>query len=167
LSTEFSRIFLVATKPRSKAKSETAIAAEFGARLRSARQRLGLTLKDVSDRSGSSIAYLSDLERGLLKNPTLETLTSLASALDVSLNDLLGVDELGDEGGFPASLERFAKLPQFVEETSRDAKSRRISELDLRRAWLRALDRIDVYGDRPQSESDYLFIWEAIRRVLR
>jgi transcriptional regulator with XRE-family HTH domain len=157
----------VVTKSRSKAKAETAIAAEFGARLRSARQRLDLTLKDLSDRSGSSIAYLSDLERGLLKNPTLETLTSLASALDVSLNELLGVDDQSGQERFPAALERFAKLPQFLEETARDAKRRKLSELDVRRAWLRALDRIDIYGDRPESESDYLFIWEAIRRVLR
>jgi transcriptional regulator with XRE-family HTH domain len=157
----------LSTKPGSKAKSETAVAAEFGARLRGARRRLGLTLKDLSDRSGSSIAYLSDLERGLLKNPTLETLTGLASALGVSLNELLGVNERGGQERFPASLEQFAKLPQFTDETARDAKRRKISEDDLRRAWLRALDGIDIYGARPDSESDYLFIWEAIRRVLR
>jgi transcriptional regulator with XRE-family HTH domain len=143
------------------------VAAEFGARLRSARQRLGLTLKDVSDKSGSSIAYLSDLERGLLKNPTLDTLTGLASALDVSLNELLGVEDRDGPERFPASLERFAALPQFIDETERDAKRRKIRDEDLRLSWLRALNAIDVYGARPESESDYLFIWEAIRRVLR
>ncbi|WP_421118587.1 helix-turn-helix domain-containing protein [Aquihabitans daechungensis] len=142
------------------------MATEFGARLRGARQRLGLTLKDVSEKSGSSIAYLSDLERGLLKNPTLDTLTGLASALGVSLNELLGVDESEAGDTYPAALERFADLPQFLAETKLEAKRRKISEDDLRRAWLRALSGIDIYGIRPKSESDYLFVWEAIRRVV-
>src|SRR3546814_17027158 len=38
----------------------------------------GLTLREVSERSGVSIPYLSDLERGVLVNPTLDTLKKIA-----------------------------------------------------------------------------------------
>jgi hypothetical protein len=42
-----------------------------------------------------------------------------------------------------------------------------VSEEDLRLAWLRCLSTIEIFGQRPATESDYLFIWEAIRRALR
>src|SRR5687768_11859597 len=53
--------------------------------------QLGRTLREVSDTSGVSLTYLSDLERGVLTNPTLDTLRRLAEALGVSLNEILGV----------------------------------------------------------------------------
>src|SRR2546423_15256362 len=78
----------------------------FGARLRKARMAQGLTLRDLSNESKVSIAYLSDLERGVLGNPTLDTLRAIASALNVSLNELLGVDERGGrQARYPKALE--------------------------------------------------------------
>ncbi len=44
------------------------------AKLKSERQRQGLTLADISDRSGLDVGLLSRLENGKVVNPTLATL---------------------------------------------------------------------------------------------
>ncbi|MDE1896357.1 MAG: helix-turn-helix transcriptional regulator [Rhodospirillales bacterium] len=59
------------------------------ARLRKAR---GLTQEEVEARSGVSQQYLSSLERGR-RNPTVITLYELARVLEVTVADLLQVDE--------------------------------------------------------------------------
>ena len=50
---------------------------QLGKRMRARRAELGLTLAQVADRSGISLPYISNLERGR-GNPTLEALTKLA-----------------------------------------------------------------------------------------
>ena len=59
------------------------------ARLRKAK---GLTQEEVEARSGVSQQYLSSLERGR-RNPTVITLYELAQVLEVSVADLVRVDE--------------------------------------------------------------------------
>jgi transcriptional regulator with XRE-family HTH domain len=51
------------------------------AKLQRERQRQGLTLSEVSDRSGLDIGLLSRLENGKVVNPTLTTLWRYADAL--------------------------------------------------------------------------------------
>jgi transcriptional regulator with XRE-family HTH domain len=59
------------------------------ARLRKAK---GLTQEEVEARSGVSQQYLSSLERGR-RNPTVITLYELALVLEVSVVDLVRVNE--------------------------------------------------------------------------
>ena len=68
-----------------------AAAAAFGARLKAARNAEGLTLREVSERSGLSITYLSDLERGELQNPTLKALEAIGRAVATPLNESSGL----------------------------------------------------------------------------
>ncbi len=51
------------------------------AKLKSERQRQGLTLADISERSGLDVGLLSRLENGKVVNPTLATLWRYADAL--------------------------------------------------------------------------------------
>src|SRR5205807_7368526 len=105
-----------------KAQAPLEAATDFGTRLRRARSDRGKTLRDVSLASGISIAYLSDLERGVLVNPTLDTLRAVGKALGVSLNELLGVEE---ETSAPSSyrppLEEFRQYPHFRAALEEDA----------------------------------------------
>ena len=55
-----------------------------GARIRRRRQEQGLTLSQVSDQTGLNIGYLSQVETDKA-SPSLETLASLAAALDVPI----------------------------------------------------------------------------------
>jgi transcriptional regulator with XRE-family HTH domain len=62
--------------------------AALGARLRELRLAQGLKLAALADRSGVSLAYVSEEERGR-KLPSLEVLDRLAGALGLSVLDAL------------------------------------------------------------------------------
>jgi DNA-binding Xre family transcriptional regulator len=65
--------------------------------LRGFRERLGLNLTDVSERSGIDRATLSKLETGKVPNPTVSTLRAVAHALNKRLSWLL-IDEPAGAG---------------------------------------------------------------------
>jgi transcriptional regulator with XRE-family HTH domain len=64
-------------------------------RLRRVREERGLTLTEMSERTGISKSTLSRLENGQRK-PSLELLLPLAQAYRVPLDDLVGAPEVGD-----------------------------------------------------------------------
>jgi transcriptional regulator with XRE-family HTH domain len=64
-------------------------------RLRQIRAQRGLTLADLSTRTGISKSTLSRLETGQ-RRPTLELLLPLAQAYQVPLDDLVGAPDVGD-----------------------------------------------------------------------
>lgn len=139
---------------------------QFGERLRRARRRQGMTLREVAEASKVSVAYLSDLERGVLKNPSLDKLTAIASALGVSPNDLLGMPS---PARFPApmALEEFAGSHSFRDALLVDAPSMGVPPGELGVEWMRILGQIRLFGRTPPTASDYAFLFEAMRRALR
>lgn len=64
----------------------------LGERVRVLRRERGLTLDVLAGRSGVSRAMISKLERGE-KNPTLVVAAKVAEGLEVSLSQLVGVEE--------------------------------------------------------------------------
>lgn len=68
---------------------------QVGLRLRQLREERGLSLSGLARQSGAGKATLSELEAGR-RNPTLETLYALTTALGVPLSAVLT-----DEGGTP------------------------------------------------------------------
>lgn len=84
----------------------------LGALLRAQRKAADLTLRDLSERTNVSNAYLSQLERGL-HEPSLGVLTAIASALGVPLESLLaraGMLERSDGDGEPHGRETEAAI---------------------------------------------------------
>jgi transcriptional regulator with XRE-family HTH domain len=71
------------------------VLASLPARLRSERERLGLTLDAVAGLTGLSKAHLSRIESGE-RQPTIASLLTLAEALDVKVGALFGEDS-GDD----------------------------------------------------------------------
>ncbi|MDN5765572.1 MAG: helix-turn-helix domain-containing protein [Humibacillus sp.] len=61
----------------------------YGRLIRRLRSRQGRTLTDVARRAGVSVAYLSEIERGL-KEPSSEVLEAVCTALDSSITHLVG-----------------------------------------------------------------------------
>ena len=59
----------------------------LSARLKALRQRSGKKLINLSDETGLSVSYLSDIERGRT-NPSLETCAKLAKVYKVTLAQL-------------------------------------------------------------------------------
>jgi transcriptional regulator with XRE-family HTH domain len=66
-----------------------------GPRLKQVRAQRGVTLTDVSERTGISTSTLSRLENGQ-RRPSLELLLPLAQAYRVPLDELVGAPEVGD-----------------------------------------------------------------------
>ena len=60
----------------------------LGATIRSHRKRLGLTQKQLADKTGLDHSYLSEVERGL-RNMTTKNLFRITAALDCKLTVLL------------------------------------------------------------------------------
>lgn len=62
----------------------------FGARLRELREERGESQRSLADLTGSTHAYISQMERGL-KVPTLTMIIRLAVALNCGVADLVDV----------------------------------------------------------------------------
>lgn len=62
----------------------------LGKLLQSARKRAGLTQQELCQRAGLSYSTLAKIERGAIKSPSIFTIQSIATALNTSLNDLMG-----------------------------------------------------------------------------
>ncbi len=59
-------------------------------KIRRLRQKKGLSLKDLAEKSGLSHSYLNEIEKGK-KYPKVEKLLGLAQALDISIDELVSV----------------------------------------------------------------------------
>jgi transcriptional regulator with XRE-family HTH domain len=68
---------------------------QVGSRLRAIRAQRGITLMELSARTGISKSTLSRLENGQ-RRPSLELLLPLAHAYRVPLDDLVGAPDVGD-----------------------------------------------------------------------
>src|ERR1700759_2606604 len=66
----------------------------LGARVRSLREAMDLSLRDLAERSGVSAPMLSQVERGET-SPTLQVATRIAHGLELRLSQLLRLDEGG------------------------------------------------------------------------
>jgi transcriptional regulator with XRE-family HTH domain len=78
----------------SKSSNGTTVTADgaVGSRVRSLREAMDLSLRDLADRSGVSAAMLSQVERGDT-SPTLAVAEKIAAGLDLTLSQLLRLDE--------------------------------------------------------------------------
>jgi XRE family transcriptional regulator, regulator of sulfur utilization len=66
----------------------------IGPRVRALREAMDLSLRDLAERSGVSAPMLSQVERGTT-SPTLAVAARIATGLDLSLSQLLRLDEDG------------------------------------------------------------------------
>jgi XRE family transcriptional regulator, regulator of sulfur utilization len=70
----------------------TASAPEVGSRVRALREHMGLSLRELAARTGVSAPMLSQVERGDT-SPTLAVASRIAAGLDLTLSQLLRLDE--------------------------------------------------------------------------
>lgn len=73
----------------------------LGKRLQTARQAAGLTQQALCQRANLSYSTLAKIERGAIKSPSIFTIQSIAAALDVSLEELLGSPGAGPDQSRP------------------------------------------------------------------
>ncbi len=63
----------------------------MGEQLQAARLKAGLTQQSLCQKAGLSYSTLAKIERGAIKSPSIFTIQSIAAALGVSLDELVGV----------------------------------------------------------------------------
>ena len=86
---------MTAKSPPAEGEQATALSASvLGARVKALRESAGLSLRDLTDRSGVSAPMLSQVERGET-SPTLTVAARIAAGLDLRLSQLLRLDEGG------------------------------------------------------------------------
>jgi transcriptional regulator with XRE-family HTH domain len=73
---------------------DTGSVTAIGGRVHALREAMGLSLRDLAERSGVSAPMLSQVERGET-SPTLQVATRIATGLDLRLSQLLRLDEDG------------------------------------------------------------------------
>ncbi|WP_064091688.1 helix-turn-helix domain-containing protein [Rossellomorea aquimaris] len=61
----------------------------IGTNISEIRKRRGLTLSELAHRSNVSKSYLSNLERNLNQNPSIQVIGKIATVLDVDLKTIL------------------------------------------------------------------------------
>jgi transcriptional regulator with XRE-family HTH domain len=66
--------------------------AAVGARIRALREAMGFSLRDLAEHSGVSAPMLSQVERGVT-SPTLAVAVKIAAGLELTLSQLLRLDE--------------------------------------------------------------------------
>ncbi len=124
----------------------------FGSRLKRLRKAAGLTQEELAEVAGISVRGLSDLERGVIGAPRLETLALLAKALHLSMDDLSDLQgEAPNRQGplaspFPVIQSARACLPyQLMPLVGRDREVAEVVEL-LQRPDVRLLTLIGLGG---------------------
>jgi transcriptional regulator with XRE-family HTH domain len=64
---------------------------ELGHRIRRARQTKGLTGAQLAESIGVSANYISELERGIKKNPSMQVIAGMSEVLSVPVDYFFGV----------------------------------------------------------------------------
>jgi XRE family transcriptional regulator, regulator of sulfur utilization len=98
---------------------ETLLAKVIGERIRLQRRSQGLSQEDLAQKAGLHPTYIGQLERGE-KNATLESISKVARALSINLEDLVSLTS----PNFPAGNETLRELVQeLYRVTEADQKS--------------------------------------------
>jgi transcriptional regulator with XRE-family HTH domain len=65
---------------------------ELGQRIRQARQSRNVTAAQLAERIGVSANYISELERGIKKNPSMNVISGMADVLGLPVDYFFGVN---------------------------------------------------------------------------
>jgi transcriptional regulator with XRE-family HTH domain len=136
----------VSSRDRSFVWRTVGDAMDIGERIKLRREEAGLSGAELARRTDLSRAYLSEIETGKAQRPSGQVLFRIASELGTTVADLLGKEA--------------PKLPGLVSESLR----RFAEQASLNQDDLNMLAQIRFRGRQPQSEDDWRFLYESIKR---
>lgn len=129
---------------------------KLGHSVRFLRQGKGWTLNDLAEKSGVSKAYISDLENGVAGKPNIQYVFSIATALGVTLDELLN-----DTVPRPADRSRRKNTVQELPPGLADLQA----ELKLSDDEVEMLAQVNFRGNRPKDKEGWRFLLEAIKML--
>jgi len=127
----------------------------IGERIAALRRARNISLPDLAKQSGVSKGYLSQLENGIITNPSIDTISKVAQALDITVAELL---ETPSKKTTKAPLKLDKALEQFIRESKRKGRAIPDDVVD-------ALSRLKKRR-KPLQKEDWAYLYETIRRVL-
>lgn len=68
----------------------------IGQRIKKIRLKKNISLTELAERADIAKSYLSNVERGIQNNPSIQFIEKIANTLDVTTNTLLYGDEIDD-----------------------------------------------------------------------
>ncbi len=131
---------------------------KLGQKIRQLREEKGLSLNGLAEEASISKAYLSQLENDVSKQPSAEILLKIASALGITIADLLDqpvrvyAEDFEDED-IPNALR------EFIDE--------RGEALDIQKEDVRMLMNIRYRGNQPKGIEEWEHILQTIRYVMK
>ena len=128
----------------------------IGARIRSLRLERGLTLPQLAEKAEVSIGLLSQLENADegTANPNLQTLRKIATALRVTIADLLGKSVAKSRAIVPEKLD--AGLQKFLEKARKQGMA--VDE-----AVLQGCYAMQERDGAPKTAEDWEFLYKTIK----
>ncbi len=124
----------------------------LGHRIKFIRENKKMGLNETAELAGISGSYLSNIENGIKKNPSMKTLSKIASALEVLVDDFFRGEELNNNA------EDDYKPTLSIKEQEK---------LDMQAEGMLAELRISLSQNKGQlSENDYEMIGATVRTLL-
>ena len=121
----------------------------LGEKIRHYRKCQGLSLNKVSELSGISKAYLSQLENGKNKQPSANILLKLSEVLKTTIQELME-----------------KPIGSFIPDSLQELIDTKKDELDIRDEDIKMLSCICYRGRYPATADDYEYILKTIRFVI-
>ncbi len=152
------------TSPAAPRSREETTAVNLGLRLRTARRKAGMTLRDLAGKLGVSPSFLSQIENGK-SQPSVATLYSMAQTLDVSIDHLFEGDTAPAGTGANAPVEPSADRTRPASAEPGPVRRSDLGSLD--RVWDDTGDgtgRLSVTspGHRTRLVMDTGVVWEQL-----
>jgi transcriptional regulator with XRE-family HTH domain len=121
---------------------------QIGIRIRNFREKAGMSLAELSRKSGISRGYLYQIERGE-SSPTQDKLLDIAEALGVLVSELIG------------EIEGYADLPNVPESLRQFAEEKNIPYGDVM-----MLSRIKYRGQQPKTKDEWKLLYNVIKGII-
>lgn len=151
-------------------------AQRLGARIALLRGEQGLSLGDLSERTGIAKSYLSRLEKGESLNLGLVTLSAVAKSLGLTVHNLLPRPETDESSNTETPALTNATKPAEVHfETISESVPEPLQAFLDEEAELgtpipadavRALAVLKLRGKHPESKDDYRLLYGLLRRLI-
>jgi transcriptional regulator with XRE-family HTH domain len=140
----------------------------IGRRVNQLRELQGRSLGVLSEEATVSKSYLAKLEKGEVDNPGLNTLHRVASALGVTLADLLASEEPEGRAEPESPTKSYEELLNNLPKSLRKFLDAQEASGDrLPADTIRALASLKFRGRQPRRAEDWQFVYDALRRSLR
>jgi transcriptional regulator with XRE-family HTH domain len=104
--------------------------AELGQRIRQARLQRGVTGAQLAEYIGVSANYISELERGIKKNPSMQVIAGMAEVLHVPVDYFFGVTDKSLHHYIPADLSSYVR-EQIIEPYGTPGKAEGLSDKEI------------------------------------